>query len=134
MVTIAVTPEEGGETRVALSPETAKKLAGLGASVRVARGAGARSRFLDGAYQAAGATIAATPAEAVAGADILLKVRRPSLDEVTGLKQGGIVAAMLNPFDDRPDLDALASSGASLFSMELMPRISRAQSMDVLSS
>jgi NAD(P) transhydrogenase subunit alpha len=102
--------------------------------VRVARGAGARSRFLDGAYQAAGATIAATPAEAVAGADILLKVRRPSLDEVTGLKQGGIVAAMLNPFDDRPDLDALASSGASLFSMELMPRISRAQSMDVLSS
>ncbi|HVY43709.1 MAG TPA: Re/Si-specific NAD(P)(+) transhydrogenase subunit alpha [Hyphomicrobiaceae bacterium] len=134
MVTIAVTPEEGGETRVALSPETAKKLAGLGASVRVARGAGARSRFLDSAYQAAGATIAATPAETVAGADILLKVRRPSLDEVTGLKRGGIVAAMLNPFDDRPNLDALASSGASLFSMELMPRISRAQSMDVLSS
>lgn len=134
MVTIAVTPEEAGETRVALSPETAKKLIGLGAAVRVAKGAGLRSRFPDAAYQAAGATIAASATEAVRGADILLKVRRPSLEEVKALAPGGIVACMLDPFDGRAELDALAGSGASLFSMELMPRISRAQSMDVLSS
>jgi NAD(P) transhydrogenase subunit alpha len=134
MVTIAVTPEEAGETRVALSPETAKKLTALGAIVKVASGAGSRSRFSDAAYQAAGATIAATPSEAASGADILLKVRRPTADEVKSLKPGAIVAAMVNPFDDRPGLDALAGAGASLFSMEFMPRISRAQSMDVLSS
>jgi NAD(P) transhydrogenase subunit alpha len=134
MVTIAVTPEEAGETRVALSPETARKLTALGATVKVASGAGARSRFSDAAYQAAGATVAASPAEAAAGADILLKVRRPSPDEVKALKPGAIVAAMINPFDDRAGLDVLAGAGASLFSMEFMPRISRAQSMDVLSS
>ena len=134
MVTVAVAPEEAGETRVALSPELAKKLTGLGCTVSIASGAGARSRFSDAAFTAAGARIASSPAEALSGADILLKVRRPSLDEVKALKPGGIVAAMLNPFDDRPGLDALAKSGASLFSMELMPRISRAQSMDVLSS
>src|SRR5690606_15620669 len=81
-----------------------------------------------------GAEIVPTAADAVAGADILLKVRRPSTDEVRGLTQGGIVAAMLSPTDDRAGLDALASTGASLFSMEFMPRITRAQSMDVLSS
>lgn len=134
MVTIAVTPEEAGETRVALSPETAKKLTALGATVKVASGAGLRSRFSDAAYQAAGATIAASASEATAGADILLKVRRPTSDEVKNLKPGALVAAMINPFDDRPGLDTLATSGASLFSMEFMPRISRAQSMDVLSS
>jgi len=134
MVTVAVAPEEAGETRVALSPDAAKKLAGLGCTVRIASGAGARSRFSDAAFEAAGARIAANPAEALSGADILLKVRRPSFDEVRALKPGGIVAAMLDPFDDRAGLDALAQSGATLFSMELMPRISRAQSMDVLSS
>ncbi|MFM9847287.1 MAG: Re/Si-specific NAD(P)(+) transhydrogenase subunit alpha [Hyphomicrobiaceae bacterium] len=134
MVTIAVTPEEAGETRVALSPETARKLTALGATVKVASGAGLRSRFSDAAYQAAGATIAANPSEATAGADILLKVRRPTSDEVKTLKPGALVAAMINPYDDRPGLDMLATSGASLFSMEFMPRISRAQSMDVLSS
>jgi NAD(P) transhydrogenase subunit alpha len=78
--------------------------------------------------------VTATPSEAITGADILLKVRRPGTDEVKELKSGGLAVAMLNPFDDRPGLDALAGSGASLFSMEFMPRISRAQSMDVLSS
>ena len=134
MVTIAVTPEEAGETRVALSPETARKLTALGATVKVASGAGSRSRFSDAAYQTAGATIASNPSEATAGADVLLKVRRPSAEEMKGLKPGALVAAMINPFDDRPGLETLASSGASLFSMEFMPRISRAQSMDVLSS
>jgi H+-translocating NAD(P) transhydrogenase subunit alpha len=134
MVTIAVTPEEAGETRVALSPETAKKLTALGCKVQVAAGAGNRSRFSDAFYQAAGASIAASPAAALSGADILLKVRRPAVDEVKALRPGAIVAAMLDPFDERADLEALADTGASLFSMEFMPRISRAQSMDVLSS
>src|SRR5437660_715367 len=80
---------------------------------------------------AAGGTKAA---ETLAGADILLKVRRPSPDELKALKPGAIVAAIVSPFDDRAGLEALAGTGASLMAMELMPRISRAQSMDVLSS
>ncbi len=134
MVMIAVTSEAANEPRVAISPETVKKLTALGATVRVQSGAGLRSRVSDDALKAAGATIAATAGEAVAGADILLKVRRPSVDEVKGLKAGGIVAAILYPFDDRPGLEALAQTGVSLMSMEFMPRITRAQSMDVLSS
>ena len=134
MVTIAVTAEAHDESRVAVSPETVKKLTALGGKLTVQAGAGARSRFSDEALKAAGATIAATAKDALAGADILLKVRRPSLEDLRALKPGAIVAAMLSPFDDRPGLDALASSGASLMSMEFMPRITRAQSMDVLSS
>jgi NAD(P) transhydrogenase subunit alpha len=134
MVTIAVTTEREGEPRVAASPETVKKLTALGAAVRVQAGAGARSRFADAAYQAQGAAIAASAAEALAGADILLKVHRPALAEVKALKPGAIVAAILSPFDDRSGLDALAGTGVALMAMEFMPRISRAQSMDVLSS
>jgi NAD(P) transhydrogenase subunit alpha len=134
MVTIAVTAEGAGETRVAASPETVKKLVAAGCTVKIEAGAGLKSRFADSLYQAAGATIAASAAEAAQGADILLKVRRPTSSEVAALKPGGLVAAMLSPFDDRPGLDALAASGRSLFSMEFMPRITRAQSMDVLSS
>jgi len=134
MVTIAVTAEREGEPRVAVSPETVKKLTALGARVKIQAGAGARSRFADPAYQAQGATIAGSAAETLADADILLKVHRPALDEVKALKRGAIVAAILSPFDDRAGLEALAGSGASLMAMELMPRISRAQSMDVLSS
>jgi H+-translocating NAD(P) transhydrogenase subunit alpha len=134
MVTIAVTAERDDEPRVAVSPETVKKLTALGATVRVQAGAGKGSRFFDELLKAQGATIAASAADALSGADILLKVRRPSPDEVKALKPGAIVAAMLAPYDDRPGLDALAGTGASLMAMELMPRISRAQSMDVLSS
>ena len=134
MVTIAVTAERDGETRVAVSPETVKKLVALGCTVRVQSGAGAHSRFSDDILKAQGATVAATAAEVLNGADILLKVRRPSVDEVKALKPGAIVAAMLSPFDDRPGLDVLAGTGAALMAMEFMPRISRAQSMDVLSS
>ena len=83
---------------------------------------------------AQGATIVPTAAEALAGADILLKVRRPANTEIVQLKPGAIVAAMADPYGDRSALDALAATKASIFSMELMPRITRAQSMDVLSS
>src|SRR5688572_13248409 len=134
MVVIAVTGEREGEPRVAISPETVKKLTGLGCTVRVQSGAGGGARFSDAALQAQGATIAAGAAEALNGADILLKVRRPSAEEVQAQKPGAIVAAMLAPYDDRGGLDALAGTGASLMAMEFMPRITRAQSMDVLSS
>ncbi|MBN9261419.1 MAG: NAD(P) transhydrogenase subunit alpha [Alphaproteobacteria bacterium 64-6] len=134
MVTVAVTPEAPEEPRVAISPETVRKLVALGAKVRIASGSGARSRFSDETYKAQGAEIVPSAAEAVAGADILLKVRRPSVEEVRGLTSGGMAIAMLSPTDDRPGLDALAQTGTTLFSMEFMPRITRAQSMDVLSS
>ena len=134
MVTIAVTPEDAPETRDAVTPEAAKKLKSLGCDVRITAGAGMKSRFLDDAYMAAGATVVATAADALSGADILLKVRRPSAEEVSKLKQGAMVIAMLSPYDDPPGLAKLAGGGVSLFAMEFMPRITRAQSMDVLSS
>ncbi len=133
MVTIAVTAEGEPEPRVALSPETAKKLTALGCAVRVQSGAGLKSRFSDAAYTEAGATVA-DAAATLAGADILMKVRRPSAAEIGALKPDAMVFSILAPFDDRPGLDALTATGRSLFSMEFMPRITRAQSMDVLSS
>jgi proton-translocating NAD(P)+ transhydrogenase subunit alpha len=134
MVTIAVTAEGTDEPRVAISPETVKKLVGLGAKVKVQSGAGARSRFSDDALRAQGAEIAPTAAEALRDADILFKVRRPSMDEVRALKPGALVIAMLDPYGDRAGLEGLAASNVALFTMEFMPRITRAQSMDVLSS
>ena len=134
MVTIVATAEGEGEPRVAVSPETVKKFATLGCLVRVQAGAGGRSRFSDAGLQAVGATIAASAAEALAGADLLLRVRRPSAQDAQALKPGAIVAAMLDPYDERAGLEALAQTGVALMAMEFVPRISRAQSMDVLSS
>ena len=134
MVTIAVTSEGADEPRVAISPDTVKKLLALGAKVRVQSGAGLRSRFSDEALKAQGAEIAGSAAEAIDGADILLKVRRPDDAELKALKPGALVAAMIEPFGDAAALAAAAATGATLFSMEFMPRITRAQSMDVLSS
>ena len=133
MVTIAVTSEAASEPRVAISPEAVKKYVSLGAQVRVQQGAGLRSRFSDEALAAAGATITSR-AEALAGADFLLSVRRPSVDDVKALKPNAIVCSILSPYDDKPGLDALVATGASLMAMEFIPRITRAQSMDVLSS
>ena len=133
MVTIAVTREAADEPRVAVSPDTVKKLVAAGATVRVESGAGLRSRFSDDALKAAGAEIV-SHAEALNGADVLLKVRRPSADEMKALKPGALVAAMIDPYGDSAALEALAASGATIFSMEFMPRTTRAQSMDVLSS
>jgi NAD(P) transhydrogenase subunit alpha len=134
MVTIAVTAEREGEPRVAVSPETVKKLTAMGFVVRVQKGAGAHSRFSDELLASQGAQIAPTAADTLSGADVLLRVRRPSSDELKPLKSGAIVAAMLSPYDERADLEGLAATGAVLMAMEFMPRISRAQSMDVLSS
>jgi NAD(P) transhydrogenase subunit alpha len=134
MVTIVVTAEPEGESRLAVSPETVKKFTALGCLVKVEAGAGARSHFSDAALQGAGAAIAPSAAEALAGGDILLRVRRPRVPEVQALNPGAIVAAMLAPYDEHAGLAALAATGAVLMAMELMPRISRAQAMDVLSS
>ncbi len=134
MVTIAVTSEGADEPRVAISPDTVKKLTALGAKVKVQSGAGLRSRFSDEALKAQGAEISSSAAEAIEGADILLKVRRPDDAELRALKPGAMVAAMIEPYGDASALAAAAATGAMLFSMEFMPRITRAQSMDVLSS
>ncbi len=134
MVKVAITAESADEPRVAASGETVKKLVGLGCTVVVQAGAGQRSRFFDDMLAAQGAEIAPTADAAIADADVLLKVRRPSLKELTELKTGAIVAAMIDPFGERSQLAAAAGTGATLFAMEFMPRITRAQSMDVLSS
>ena len=133
--TIAVLKERlAGETRVAATPETVKKFVAQGLSLVVESGAGEGAAFPDAEYQAAGAEIAPSAAAAVSSADIVLKVRRPSEDEVAALKPGAIVAAMLDAHNNKPTIAALASKGATAFAMEMVPRITRAQVMDVLSS
>ena len=132
---IAVTRERrDGETRVAATPETVKKLLALGFSVTVEAGAGAGASFPDDDYKAAGAELAATLETALKSADILLKVRGPAPEEIKALRSGAIVVGLLNPHQDRPTLEALAKKGATAFAMEFVPRITRAQVMDALSS
>ena len=132
---IATTREDPAvETRVAVTPETVKRLAGLGASVRVEAGAGLASGYTDADYQAAGATIAASASEALSGADIVLKVRRPSAAELAHIQKSALVIAIMDPYGHADALNAMAAAGVSSFAMELMPRITRAQVMDVLSS
>ena len=134
MVAIGVPAEAADEPRIGLTPETVKKLVKAGADVTIRAGAGARSHFSDDDYKEAGAKIANSDEEAVARADIVLTVRRPGADLAKKMKKGAALIGMLDPFSDAQGLDVLAKSGVSLFAMELMPRISRAQSMDVLSS
>lgn len=135
MTTIAVTKERrAGETRVAATPETVKKLIGAGFAVTVETGAGVAASYLDADYEAAGASIAKTAKDAIGKADILFKVRAPVDEEIAALKSGAIVAATLNPYVDQDALKALAAKGATAFAMEFVPRITRAQVMDVLSS
>lgn len=134
MVTIAVPVEGEAETRAAASPETVKKLIALGSDVRVQAGAGLSSNIINSEYEEMGAVICSSMAETISGADIVLKVNRPSAEEVAAMAEGTIVVAMLQPHDDTAGLEAMAAKNITAFSMEFMPRISRAQSMDVLSS
>jgi H+-translocating NAD(P) transhydrogenase subunit alpha len=128
------------ERRVAATPDTAKRLVGMGHEVVVESGAGAGSSFPNSASEAAGAKIARDAAAALGAGDIVLKVQRPlrqgegALDEVALLKRGAVLIGMLQPLQQRADVDAYAKAGLSAFAMELIPRITRAQSMDVLSS
>jgi len=129
---VAVARElDPAEPRVGGTPETVKKLKGLGAEVSVARGAGVGSGILDADYEAAGALVSD---EATKDADVVLKVRRPSAAELAGYKKSALVIAIMDPFGNEAALQQMADAGVTAFAMELMPRITRAQSMDVLSS
>jgi NAD(P) transhydrogenase subunit alpha len=128
------------ERRVAASPDSVKRMAGMGLEVVVESGAGAGSSFPDQAYEAAGAKIAADAKAALGDGDIILKVQRPlhsgdgTLDELALMKRGAVLIGMLQPLQYRQDVEAYARAGITAFAMELVPRITRAQAMDVLSS
>jgi NAD(P) transhydrogenase subunit alpha len=131
---IAVPAEsQAGENRVAVSPDTVKAFTKKGLKVAVEAGAGAGSFISDDAFVAAGAEVFKGTG-ALSDADIVLTVRRPSESLAKSLKKGAIIAGGLEPYGERGSLDALAKTGATLFAMELMPRITRAQAMDILSS
>jgi len=138
---IAIPKERlGGERRVAASPETVRKYKALGFDVVVESGAGLGSAMTDEAYQTAGAVIAPDPAAALSDADVVLKVQRPlgpgegELDELSLLKPGAVLIGILAPHGDPDRVRAYAERRIDAFTMEFMPRITRAQSMDVLSS
>ena len=129
---IAVCAEaDASEPRVSATPETVKKMKALGAEVLVEPGAGVKSGILDADYEAVGAVISR---DAVRDADIVLKVRRPNEAELGAYKKGALVIAIMDPYGNEAALQALARADVIAFAMELMPRITRAQSMDVLSS
>jgi NAD(P) transhydrogenase subunit alpha len=129
---IAVARElEPGETRVAATPETVKKMKALGADVAVEPGAGANAGIPDAEFTTAGAAVASG---AVKDADIVLKVRRPAPSELSGYKRGALVIAMMDPYGQEGAVRDMANAGIAAFAMELLPRITRAQTMDVLSS
>jgi NAD(P) transhydrogenase subunit alpha len=129
---VAVIADTGaGEPRVAATPETIKKMAALGASVAVQAGAGVKSGILDADYAAAGAAVVADP---VSDADVVLQVRRPEGPELARVKKGAIVIGMMDPYGHDSAVRAMAEAGIVAFALELLPRITRAQVMDVLSS
>ena len=120
-----------GETRVAATPETVKKYVGGKHTVIVERGAGTAARYLDEAYEAAGATLGT--AQDALGAELVMKVRAPSAAELPQMKSGAVVVGMLDPFDAE-GIQQIAAAGLTGFALEAAPRITRAQSLDVLSS
>ncbi|MGN6121448.1 MAG: NAD(P) transhydrogenase subunit alpha [Sphingomonas oligoaromativorans] len=129
----ALRESAAGERRVSVTPETVKKFIGLGAEVAVEAGAGEGASIADAAFAEAGARVA-TRAEVISGADILLGVQGPDPASLSGVKPGAWLAAALNPFGERARVDAYAAAGIEALAMEFMPRITRAQSMDILSS
>ena len=131
---IAIPAEQAaGESRVAATPDTVKKYVALGHSVAVETGAGRASAVLDEAYIAAGATVVGDRSALLAAADIVLTVRTLPAADIASLKSGAVLIGMLDPHNN-PTLAELASRQVSAFAMELLPRTTRAQSMDVLSS
>jgi NAD(P) transhydrogenase subunit alpha len=129
---IAVAREaDPAEDRVAATPDTIKKMKALGAEVTVEPGAGIKSGIPDSEFTAAGATVTS---DALKDADVVLKVRRPDGSELASYRKGAVVIAIMDPYGNDAALKAMADAGVTAFAMELMPRITRAQSMDVLSS
>jgi NAD(P) transhydrogenase subunit alpha len=134
-VRIAVTRERReGETRCAATPDSVKKLVALGAEVAVEAGTGAGSSIPDDEFAAAGASVKPDTRAVLDGADILLKVRGPTAQEISGLNPGAIVVALLDAYREKDGVQALAKANATAFAMEFVPRITRAQVMDALSS
>lgn len=123
-----------GETRVAATPETVKKLKALGLEVLVEVGAGRSARISDEDFHSAGAVIIPDAGRMLAEADIVLGVRAPGDAEIAKMKKGAVVASLLAPYTEKETIAKLAGQGVSAFAMEFIPRISRAQAMDVLSS
>jgi NAD(P) transhydrogenase subunit alpha len=119
------------ESRVAATPETIRKMQGLGADVWVEPGAGVKSGMSDREFSAAGATVTS---DALKDADVVLKVRRPAASELAGYRKGTLVIAMMDPYGQEAAIKDMANAGIIAFAMELLPRITRAQTMDVLSS
>ena len=128
------TESAGGERRVALVPETVTKLVEAGSDVVVQRGAGAGAWVADEAYEEAGATIAETFADVAQAADVLVKVQKTDTAELDALRTHQVLIAFLQPLTDRAGIDALAARGVVAFALESIPRITRAQPMDALSS
>jgi NAD(P) transhydrogenase subunit alpha len=133
-VSLTVLKEAGGETRVAATPETVKKMSALGIKVTVEAGAGTGAGFDDASYKAAGASIAKTAGPALKKSDIVFGVRAPNAAQVKAMKAGAILVASLNPYQNAAGVSAYARAKIQAMAMELMPRITRAQSMDILSS
>lgn len=131
---VVLDESKSGEPRVAATPETVKKLAALGGAVTVQAGAGLRSGILDSEFEAAGATVSKDMKAALAEADVLLAVGRPDKARIKGIKPGALALAVMNPYGADAEMKPLAEAGLNCFAMELMPRITRAQVMDVLSS
>ena len=131
---IAVLKEsEAGERRVAATPETVKKFAALGASLAVESGAGSGANISDADYEGAGATVGGRD-KVLDGADVVLSVQGPDPASLKGAKSGALLVGALNPFGQRERVDAYAAAGFEAYAMEFLPRITRAQSMDMLSS
>ena len=135
MVKIAVPLEsDPNEGRVAATPDTVKRFKALGLDVVIQSGAGLKSRLPDEAFEAEGAQIVGDLASLVAGADIILRVRRPSAADIKAYPSGAMVIAQMDPYGHEGDVAAMAEAGLTSVAMEFMPRITRAQVMDVLSS
>lgn len=131
---VYVPRENAPENRVAVTPETVRKLIALGLQVQIERDAGESSRYPDAEYEAAGVDIATDPVEALRSADVVLRVRKPALAEVMEMKSGAIQASFLDPFNESELLEAIAARGIVSVSLEMMPRTTLAQKMDALSS
>ena len=132
---VAVLKEDrADERRVAASPETVRKMRGLGLDVVVESGAGAGASIPDQAFQDAGAVLASDRATALSGADVVIAVQRPDVADLGSAKEGAALIGLLAPYADKDQLKAIAEKKIRAFSLELVPRITRAQSMDVLSS
>jgi NAD(P) transhydrogenase subunit alpha len=133
-VSLTVLKETGDETRVSATPETVKKMTGLGIKVTVEAGAGDASGFADGDYKQAGATVTKAMAAVLKKTDVVFGVRAPAASYVKAMKGGAVLVAALNPYQNATAVKSYATAKIQAMAMELMPRITRAQSMDILSS